>query len=84
MMTRKMEIINSNNPHWCVSYLKDRRNDEDVDGLVKVIMGGRSALALFELSKLRSIDIRFKGLARDDLLGKLKGIGVKSVALEYL
>lgn len=81
MTDKKKRIIKSGNPHWCVSYLKHVKQDNDVDALIKIIMKGKSASALFDFSRLRVIDPRFHHLTRSDFLKKLKSLGVKSMAL---
>ena len=82
MINKKTRIIKSGNPHWCVSYLLSVKKDRDVDDLVKVIMGGESASALFAFSRLRNIDPRFHHLTKSDFRKKLKRLGVKRMALD--
>jgi len=74
-------IIKSKNPHWCVSYLKDKRDDIEVDDLVKIILGSKSSTALFGLSRLRNIDPRLKHLTRGEFLKRLRQIGVNGRSL---
>jgi len=59
---RKKVIIHSKNPHWCINYLRNYKQDNEVDELVGIIVDGYSTLSLIDLGRMFLNEKRFEHL----------------------